>query len=224
MVEKFDPATQALVATYTLLSSWLIVSLQPVGPVLYLAGYDQGNNIVGSPTDLQLFAAFDTSTNTLTTIYEATTEAADVYGQFVTVTLFGGNLYVGGGRAYSNPYTGAYDSLNGYFYRYNLTRDRFTNESSRLSTPVDWLWATEPWGSTLLVYEGSFNSTPTTSGITGGIYRVNRPGPMLGNLSSLLPSTFVGDLSFITAESGDYLYQGGSNSASGLAELVALRL
>jgi hypothetical protein len=221
IVEQVNPVTHALVASYTnnFVSSFLMDSLQPVGPVLYMAGYNF--NVGGK--DLQYFGAFNTSTNTLTTIYEATSEPPDVYGQFVTVTLFAGDLYVGGGRFYANPNTGNFYTLNGYFYRYDPARAKLTNESSLLSTPNDWLWATEPWGSTLVLYEGTESFTSTSSSIVGGIYRMNRPGPMWTNLTSLLPATFEGDLSFVTAEGGGYLYQGGFNTASGLAELVALR-
>jgi hypothetical protein len=214
---EINAMTRAMVANYShLLPSLLVVqSLMPSGNLLYLAGDLESKNLT---TSSLYFGAINTTSGTLTRISKIHYHPSGYAAIFISLGMAEGYVYVGGGLEYlPGPTVG---TTEGYLYRYSPTTGTFTNESFRLPVSNEWIWAIDPWKTTALLYAQSYTITVTGTTENLGVYKLGPSGNLL-NKSALLPADFYGDAG-INADSGDYAYLAGSNTVSGLAELVGI--
>jgi len=219
LLEEVNLASNTVVNSFPSMPGALLVySVLPAGTDLYVAGTFYGG-VGGS----EYFGVIDSKTDVVTAISTIHYTGTDLYGGFGSLGMKGSAIYVGGGRFFADPSPYNVTTLEGYFYRYLPATGTFTNLSGLLPTTHTWVFALEPWKSTLLLYTGSYAFTSTRSTASAGIYKIGVAGTKLVNLSALLPANFLGDFAEISSGSGGYVYLGGDNTASNLAEIVAVQ-
>jgi hypothetical protein len=216
---EFNPTTYAVVNKFS--TYWGVLdafAILPVGDLLYLAGTYYDASYSGS----QFFGFYNTSSNVSKMIAPLQSYPTDIYGDFTTLGMRGGDIFVGGGTFIyrASPFNNS--NLEGLFFRYSPATGTLTNLSSHLPAYNAWVWALEPFKTGLFLYTGNFALTATSAIYTAGIY-VLYSGTKLTNLTSALPRNFLGDFSEITSESAGFVYLGGDNSASDLAEIAAVQ-
>lgn len=217
---ELNAKTGAVIANYSRLVSPRLdlTSVLPSGNLLYVAG------TLTSPSGTNASAYFgvlNPSNHTLSRISKIHYYPANYFGYFESIGLIGGYVYVGGGVQYLDSSTATIYTVAGYLYRYTPSTGTFVNRSASLGLPTAWIWAMEPWRSSLLLYAAGYSYTATTSSSISGIYRLGSGGGLV-NKSTLLPTGFEGDDVGVTSASAGWVYLGGDNTVSGVAELVGI--
>lgn len=217
---EIDPSTRAVVTNFSgaIPRGLSIYSALGLGSLLYIAGTLQGN---GSSSSVY-FGVLNASSGALSRISPLHYFPSTVTPEFLSIASDGKEIYVGGGTERSNTLTGAFGSWEGLLYRYTPSSGAFVNRSSLLANSSQVVWAMEPWSTGLLLNVEAFSTISGSTTEWGGLFSLGGTGGKLTNESFLLPSGFAADRDGITSESSGYVFIGGYNAFSGLAQLVVI--
>jgi hypothetical protein len=218
---RIDPATMAVTQNLTaaIPAKVSLSAVLPSSGRLYLAGTLE----TGTDRGAAWFGYRTNATGTVTNVSTVPKTSKHYYGAFFTIAQQGAYVYVGGGLGTENATGFGYG--NGYFYRYDPTTGAFKNESSILPNPRLTVWAIEPWGKTvgLSAQEFTFRFASGFSGIDGGIYELASGGKGFLNATGFLPVGYEGEFNSVTSASGGWFFNGGENTLSSSAQIVAIK-
>lgn len=222
---EVDPATVKVVYNYSaLLPVGVTVSaVLPVGPLLYVAGGEPASNGTNSP----FFGYLNRTTDVFHTVTKASPRfPAGFGGSFLTILDLKGTIYLGGADDYYLLPTVAFGTSVGLFYAYAPASGKLTNLSKLLPQPAWGVYALEPWKGTVALSLSRFTVNATGGGdlLAGGLFSYRAGAHALANLTGLWGPGYLADVFDVTSESGGYLTSGGTNSASGLAEVISVKV
>ncbi len=218
---ELNPFTLSTVASFTsaLPTGVSVGVVLPAPGRLYLAG-DRVTTKGGYDPYLGVYSF---STGTVTTISKATKAGPSVAASFLTLDASGSYVYAGG--VVDALTSSGYTPVQGLLYRYDTGTSAFKNESSGLPVP-DWgVYAISAWGKAVAVSLSGFSYSSTTglSSLGGGIYTLVQAGTVLRNLTGSLPAGYFADIYGVTSSSSPWLFSGGTNPGTGLAQVVAIK-
>jgi len=200
-----------------------VSSVVQVGSVLYLGGVESF-----ACCGTQPFAgALNLTTGVLTTLTSKISPfpSSGLVGSFGSVAAAGSGVYFGGSLLTSSFGSGFSETtVGGYLYRYDVLAGTFTNLSSLLPHRTPSIYGLYPVGNGVVTNLAWFayntsNSPPLVE--RGGTYLVNPSGTVLLNRTNLTGPTFAA-LYEQTSESGRYYFVGGTDSATGTTEVMAI--
>lgn len=212
---ELDASSLKLVANFSsLLPSNLSVStVLPEGGRLYLAG----GQLLPKGGGVPFFGYINLTSATLVTVSNPPrSSSSSLYGSFYALGVHGGDLYAGG-----VVQSTALTTVQGLLYRFVPSPASYRNMSSLLPVRTWGVWAIAPWSKTVGFSLAGYASGGF-SAAGSGLYTLG-PGPRLVNETGLLPGGFLIAAYLETSSSGGYYVVGGFNTATGLAEVVAVK-
>ena len=218
---ELNPATGKVRANYTglLPTGVSLTSLLPAGPRLYLGGF----RAPPSGGAYAWFGYLTVSPGTVTSVSKARSYPIHLSSSFYAVIALGGNIFVGGSLVNNTTTPFGFRTVGGLLFEYVPSTGNWTNESWRLPMKGAGVFSFEPWHGSIVLSESRYTFSTFTINVTGGIYTQSLAGSGWINRTSLLPATFVIGIYLVTAESSDWYFSGGNNTAGGLGEVVAVR-
>ena len=222
---EINPLNFALISndSKNLPSGLTLNAVLPSRHSVYLAGYDL---LPGPRTPYAYFGFINRSNGHLTNVTTAPTSwSSSLFGQFDSLAFLGNRVIAGGYLLkYWPTGGGSVRTIGGYLELYAPKVGTFSNLSSLIPVPTWGVFGLAPWGSGVgLNIEGFSQTSSTTFTTSGGIYSLQAGAGTLYNHTSLEGPGFVGGTGSTTAGSGGEFFEGGHNSGSGLAELIAVR-
>jgi hypothetical protein len=221
---EIDPATRARVADLTprLYPGTEVDAVLPAGSQLYVAGSSYDAALGVYEPYLGVIASGHFRVLNLTSGLPTVPRGTD--GAFESLARFGAELWAGGDSTVSSSTTFGFHTATGILERFDPATGRGANESRLLPNPGWGVFGEVPFHGTLVFDLNAYNATLYGVNVSGGIASLGRSGggPVLVNRSSSLPATFVPDVLEEVAASGGWFFCGGTDTAVGGAELVAI--
>lgn len=219
---EINPTTWTVARNYSpsLTRNLFVHALTVVGDSVYLAGSE---SLDGSTSGY--FGSLNSGTGLLQPLYHPHFYPAPWGAAFYAVADVGGAIYVGGTIYYYNGSDPEFDyhTTGGTFFRYVPSTGELLNRTFQLPQGNESVWTIEPWkGSAVVNIEAFAFHGLSQQWIGGSMYFLGPGGRSLTNEPGFLPAGFVVDVNDELSESGGYLFMGGMNASTGLAELVAV--